>query len=146
MTFLSGVHSSYRCHHKPCTNTEGACPIRLGDDTGPCLTSAGESSPVGLAACTGDPSQRWSLGGSTSIGTNGTNSSTRLADVHHSRVDGAAGAGHISSAGPPGCKWKWGADDCCLDDWNGAGQPGDAIYTYSCWSGTNQAWVVVDTP
>jgi hypothetical protein len=32
MPFLSGVHCSYRCHHKSCPNTEGVRPFHDGDD------------------------------------------------------------------------------------------------------------------
>jgi hypothetical protein len=27
LAFLSGVHCSYRCHHKSCPNTEGSVPL-----------------------------------------------------------------------------------------------------------------------
>ena len=92
-------------------------PIRLGGDSGPCLTSAGESQPATLEPCTGDPSQQWSIAVST---------------------------GHISSTGPAGgCTWQYGKDTCCLDDWNGGEHADDAVYTYSCWSpGKNQKWLV----
>lgn len=98
-------------------------PIRLGNDGGLCLTSGGESAPVSLGLCSGDPTQHWTIAGTHNAG-------------HISA------AGSASGAGGGGCKWQYGDDTCCLDDWNGGMHPGDAVYTYSCWSGSNQNWKI----
>lgn len=54
----------------------------------------------------------------------------------------ADGSSHIESL-HASCKWQYGKDTCCLDDWGGNMRAGDVIYAYSCWSGKNQQWKVV---
>jgi len=82
-----------------------------------CLAWGGESKPVTLEECAASAaSQQW---------------------VWDPLNGALSGAGSEDA-----CTWKWGKASCCLDDWNGGEHSGDAIYTYSCWGGNTQKWVL----